>query len=185
MQLGPWQTFILKENEQGLTLECQMDDLDKKILGGWILMGTITIPLGLAILLGLAHLPDNTPRGVGLMPLIFGCIAFGASWDKARLASTTTFNLKQKFVTITPAWHLGRKQTYRFDEIQSLNAVKHFVSPYSFIGRRYWYDYWKFYFVLRNKKKLPLAEGYPPSRRDEYIQIYSDIISSSTAISSQ
>lgn len=55
MQLGPVQTFTLKKNEEGLTLECQMGDLDKKILFGWILMGVITISMGLAILLRLAH----------------------------------------------------------------------------------------------------------------------------------
>ncbi len=85
MQLGPLQTFVLRKSEEGLTLECQMGDLDKKILGGWILMGLITISMGLAILLGLAHLPDDAPRALGLVPLIFGCLAFGASWYKASL----------------------------------------------------------------------------------------------------
>ena len=176
MQLGALQTFVLRKNEKELTLECQIGDLDEKILGSWILMGVITISMGFTILLGLAHLPDNAPRGVGIMPLSFGCLALGASLYKARLASTVTFDLKQKFVTITPMWHWGRKQTYRFDEIQSLHAIKHFVRPYSFIGRRWWYDYWQFSFVLRNKKKLTLGEGYPPGRRDEYIQIYGDTI---------
>ena len=182
MQLGALQTFVLSTSDEGATLECQMGHLDMKILGGWILMGIITISIGLALLSGLAHLQSNAPRAAGIMPLIFGCFTLGASWYTARFASTVTFDLKQKLATITPKWHLGRKQTYRFDELQSLRAIKHLVKPYSFIGRRWWYDYWRLSFVLNNNNEIAFGEGYPPRRRDEYIQIYIDTISSLTGI---
>lgn len=166
MQLGPLQTFLLTRREEELTLECQMADLDEKILGAWILTGVITISAGSAILLGLANLPHNDPRGLGLIPLSFGFLLLAASWYKARLASTARFDLKQKFVTITPKWHLGRQQTYRFDEVLFLQAIKHFVKPYSFIGRLWWHDYWRLSLMLHSKKTSLLGEGYSPRGQD-------------------
>jgi hypothetical protein len=185
MQFGPLHRIVLKKSEEEVTLECQMGYLDMQILSGWVLMGGSTVLTGLVQLSGLAHLAHNAPRGVGIMPLIFGCFALGTSWYKARTASTVTFNLKQKLVTITPMWHLGRKQTYRFDEIQALQAIKHFINPHCYVQRQWWYDYWRFSFTLTNAKKIIFFEGYPPRRDDKYIQMYIETIGSSTGITSR
>jgi hypothetical protein len=109
MQFGPLHRIVLKKSEEAVTLECQMGYRGMQILSGWLLMGGSTVLIGFVQLSGLAHLPHNAPRAVGIMPLIFGCLALGASWYKARTARTVTFNLKQKLVTITPNVAFGGK----------------------------------------------------------------------------
>jgi hypothetical protein len=136
-------------------------------------------------IIGACLFAPESPRAVGIMPLIFGCLALGASWYKARTVRTVTFNLKQKLVTITPMWHLGRKQTYRFDEIQALRAIKHCINPHCYVQSQWWYDYWRFSFILNNAKNITFFQGYQSKRDDKYIQMYIDAIGSSTVITSR
>ncbi len=155
-----------------------MEPKREQVLALRLLMGLLTILCGLGIFIGLG--PHNALRGVGFMPITFGCCAFGASWLVARLSSTVTFDLKQKLITITPKWQLGRIRTYRFDEIQSLHVAKRSVGALPFILRR-----WRFFFILRDGKKITFGETYVEKGRDEYIRRCTDKISSVTGISSQ
>jgi hypothetical protein len=180
MQLGPRQKIILSQSNETVTFDCQMEPKMMQILASWLLMGLITTLGGLAILLGFVHLSPHDPRGVGVMPIFFGCCAFGASWLVARLASTVTFDLKQSLITITPKWRLGRKQTYRFDEIQSLHVAKRSVGAIPYILRQ-----WRFFFIFRNEKKITFGETYVEKGNDEYIRSCADKISSATGIPSQ
>ena len=181
LQFGPGQEIFLSQKAETMTFECQMEPEMMQILAGWLLMGLITSLGGLAILSGLVHLSPHNPRGVGAMPIFFGCCAFGASWIVARLASTVTFDLKQNLIAITPKWHLGRKQTYRFDEIQSLHVAKRSVGALPYILRR-----WRFFFIIRNsKKKITFGETYVKKGRDEFIRSCADKISSATGIASE
>jgi hypothetical protein len=184
MQLGPRQGIILSQCEERLTFECQMEPKMMQILALWLLMGLITTLWGLAILIGLPswffHLSHDVLRVAGIMPIFFGCLVFGASWLVARLASTVIFDLKQKLITITPKWQLGRKQIYRFDETQSLHVAKRSVGALPFVLRR-----WRFFFILRDKKKITFGETYDTLGRDEYLRSCTDKISSLTGITSQ
>jgi hypothetical protein len=180
MQLEPRQEIILSQCEERVTFECQMEPKMMQILALWLLMGLFTTLWGLAILIRLVHLSHDDLRVAGIMPIFFGCLVFGASWLVARLASTVTFDLKQKLITITPKWQMGRKQIYRFDEIQSLHVAKRSVGALPFILRR-----WRFFFILRHRRKISFGETYDTLGRDEYLLSCTDKISSLTSITSQ
>ncbi len=180
MKLGPRQEIILSQRNEIVTFECPVEPKVLKILALWLLMGLFTTLQGLAISLGLVHLSPHDPRGVGVMPMFFGCCVLGASWLVARLASTVTFDLKQNLITITPKWQLGWKQTYRFDEIQSLHIAKRSVGALPGILYQ-----WRFFFVLQNKRTVTFVGTAVEKDRDEYIRSYAGKISSATGVPSQ